>query len=188
MDMKKSKHKFFFQWTWVSLDCKQWELTSCVLWKSPSCNSEVWGTFTTVYFRVFFSLTFLFFVFFSVLPYWMETWGNKSSTDVRYFITKFTFTPLAHFYNRFKFMLETYNDVKTLHTLTSTVHRIQVGIIGNTLLLCPQPTHPHLIFLNFSSYVSFSIFLGFLKCVEIQFKEKGWANGDFLAIREMILT
>jgi len=34
-------------------------------------------------------------------------------------------------------------------------------------------THPHFIFLNFSSFVSFSIFLGFLKCVEIQFKEKG---------------
>jgi hypothetical protein len=33
--------------------------------------------------------------------------------------------------------------------------------------------HPRVIFLNFSSYVSFSIFLGFLKCVEIQFKEKG---------------
>jgi len=42
-------------------------------------------------------------------------------------------------------MLETYNDVKTLHTLTSTVHRIQVGIIGNTLLLLPaaytSPSH-----------------------------------------------
>jgi len=36
-------------------------------------------------FVFFFSLTFLFFVFSvsSVLPYLMETWGNKSSTGVR---------------------------------------------------------------------------------------------------------
>jgi len=61
-------------------------------------------------------------------------------------------------------MLETYNDVKTLHTLTSTVHRIRVGIIGNTLLLLPASyAHPHLIFLNFSCYVSFSIFFRFFK-------------------------
>jgi hypothetical protein len=71
-------------------------------------------------------------------------------------------------------MLETYNDVKHY------IH-LQVQYIGFELelleihisLSAAAYTRPHFIFLNFSSFVSFSIFLGFLKCVEIQFKEKG---------------
>jgi len=58
-------------------------------------------------------------------------------------------------------MLETYYDVKTLHTLTSTVHRIQMELLEIHITLSAAYTHPHLIFLNFSSYVRFSIFLGF---------------------------